>query len=81
MARPARLAPGARIRGQDNLLQMSAALTGVRLPVHYTLDAYGLVRDVWVLRPDEAQVRPWPRSPAEAAAWRFDPIAQTWSKP
>jgi hypothetical protein len=79
--RPARLAPGVRIRGQDNLLQMSAGLTGARLQVHYTLDTYGLVRDVWVLRPDELQVRPWPRNATEAATWRFDPIAQTWSRP
>ena len=31
--RPARLAPGARIRNQANMLQMSGSLTGVRLLV------------------------------------------------
>ncbi len=79
--RPVRLAPGARIRGQDNLLLMSGALAGTRMQVHYTLDTYGLVRDVWVLRPEELKIRPWPRNAAEASTWRFDPIAQTWSRP
>lgn len=79
--KPARLAPGARIRGQDNMLQMSGALAGQKLQVNYTLDTYGLVHDVWVLRPGEARVRPWPRTPEEARQWTFDPVAQTWSKP
>ena len=78
--RAARLAPGARIRGTDNLLQMSGALVGQRLVVHYTLDDYGLLRDVWVLTPAERARKPWPATPAEAAAWRFDPIGQTWSR-
>jgi hypothetical protein len=78
---PARLSPGARIRGQDNMLQMSASLIGQPLRVNYTLDTYGLVHDVWILRPGEAKVRPWPRTPAEAQAWQFDPVAQVWSKP
>jgi len=26
-------------------------------------------------------VKPWPWTTAEAAAWTFDPIAQTWTKP
>lgn len=77
----ARLAPGARIRGQDNMLQMSGALIGSRLSVNYTLDTYGLVRDVWILRPEEIRMRPWPRTLAEAKDWVFDPVAQTWSKP
>ena len=29
----------------------------------------------------EAARKPWPSTPAEAAAWRFDGAAQTWSKP
>jgi hypothetical protein len=78
--RPARLAPGARIRGADNLLQMSGALAGQALTVHYTLDDYGLLRDVWVLTPAERARQPWPATPAEAAAWRFDPVGQTWSR-
>ncbi|WP_119153879.1 hypothetical protein [Caldimonas tepidiphila] len=76
---PARLAPGARIRGRDNLLVMSGAIVGQAFPANYTLDTYGLVMDVWLLRPEEAG-RPWPRTPQEAAALNFDPVAQTWSK-
>lgn len=76
-----RLAPGARIRGRDNMLQMSGSLVGEKMRVNYTLDTYGLVRDVWILRPEEAKVRPWPRTSSEAQTWTFDPAAQTWSKP
>jgi len=79
--RPARLAPGARIRGEDNLLQMSGALAGRKLVVHYTRDEHGLIKDVWVLTPAERARQPWPRTPEQAATWRFDPIGQTWSKP
>jgi hypothetical protein len=78
--RSARLAPGARLRGPDNLLLVSGALTGQRFVAHYTVDTLGLVKDVWVLRPEENQGR-WPRTAEEAASWRFDPIAQTWTKP
>jgi hypothetical protein len=78
---PTRLAPGARLRGEDNMLQMSAALVGRKLRVNYTLDLYGLVREVWILRDEEVAMKPWPRSPAEAQAWTFDPVAQTWNKP
>ena len=79
--KPARLAPGARIRGTDNLLQMSAALVGARLVVNYTLDPYGLVHDVWILNDAERQREPWPRTPAQAASWSFDAAAQTWTRP
>jgi hypothetical protein len=78
---PARLAPGARIRGQDNLLQMSGSLTGQKALVHYTVDPHGLLLDIWILRADEAARRPWPRTPAEAQRWAFDPISQTWTRP
>ena len=79
--KPARLAPGARIRGQDNMVQMSGTLSGAKLLVHYTVDTYGLVKDVWILRPEEAAVRPWPATLEQAQTWVFDPTAQTWSKP
>ena len=36
--KPARLAPGARIRNTTNMIEMSGALTGAQLLVHYTLD-------------------------------------------
>lgn len=79
--RPARLAPGARIRGPDNLLQVSGTAVGQRLLVNYTLDANGNLLDVWILNAGEALRRPWPTSPTESARWRFDAAAQTWSKP
>jgi len=78
---PARLAPGARIRGENNLLLMSGAIAGQALVVHYTRDGHGLLKDVWVLSPEERARQPWPTTPAEAARWQFDPIGQRWSKP
>jgi hypothetical protein len=77
---PARLAPGARIRGADNLLLVSGAIVGQKYSVHYTRDTLGLVKDVWLLRSDELQ-RLWPQTAADAARWSFDPVAQTWTKP
>ena len=80
--KPERLAPGARIRGDDNLLAMSAALTGRRLTVHYTREANsGMLLDVWILKDLERANRPWPVNEREAQAWSFDPAGQTWKKP
>jgi hypothetical protein len=79
--KPARLAPGARIRGVDNLMLMSAAMVGQRLVVHYTRDSSGQLLDVWLLSTAELARKPWPTSPAEAAAWSFNADAQTWSRP
>lgn len=79
--RPARLAPGARIRDPQNMLQMSGALRGRKVVVHYTREINGELLDVWVLNPDERRRQPWPATPAQAAAWRFDPVGQRWSKP
>ena len=76
----ARLSPGSRIRGADNMVQMSGTLVGYKLLVHYTLDPTGLVHDVWILTPDEAARKPWPTTPAEAQAWLFNPAAQAWTK-
>ncbi len=78
---PARLAPGARIRGENNLVQVSGALAGQRWIVNYTRDLSGSLLDVWVLTPAERANQPWPGTPAEAAAWTFDPAAQRWSRP
>jgi hypothetical protein len=79
--KPARLAPGARIRGADNMLLLPASVTGKRFLVNYTLDLHGQILDVWVLTPAEAARRPWPTSPQEAAAWSFNPDQQTWTRP
>ena len=75
------LAPGARIRGTDNMVKLSGSLVGQTHVVHYTLDTYGLLHRVWLLTEAEKSRQPWPTTPAEAAAWRFNPAAQVWSKP
>lgn len=79
--RPLRLAPGTRIRDGENRLVLSGTLVGQKRLVHYTRFADGQLREVWLLTPAEAAVQPWPRTPAEAAAWRFDPLAQRWARP
>jgi hypothetical protein len=76
---PARLSPGARIRGADNLLVLSAAVVGQPLVVHYTVEPQGLVHDIWILRPEELARRPWPTSREQALRWSFDPDAQVWT--
>jgi hypothetical protein len=78
---PVRLAPGARVRSPQNLLLLSGSLLEQKLLVHYTLDGQGQVQDVWILSAAEAARQPWPRTPAEAQAWIFDPTLQRWSKP
>jgi hypothetical protein len=78
---PGRLSPGARIRDTNNMTLVPSSVIGGRYLVNYTIDLSGLVKDVWILRPEEAAVRPWPTTPDEAAAWSFDPAAQVWSKP
>lgn len=78
----ARLAPGGRIRGMDNMLVMSGTLVDRKAVVNYTLeDTTGLVQDVWILTPAEIKKQPWPTTRAQAAAWTFVPAAQTWIKP
>ena len=78
--RSARLAPGARIRGADNLLLLSGTLINQRLLVHYTVDTLGFVRDVWVLTPAEA-AKGWPVTREQALTWSFNADTQTWSRP
>ena len=51
----ARLSPGARIRGTNNLLVLSGSLAGQSLPVHYVLDSQGMVHEVWILNATEAR--------------------------
>ncbi len=77
---PARLAPGARIRGQNNMLAMSGAIVGQRLLVNYTIDMNGHVKDVWILTPEEAARQPWPTTPQQAASWSFDSGQQIWTR-
>ena len=78
--KPARLAPGSRIKGDTNLLVQPAGLAGQKLVVHYTVESSGLIMDVWVLNPAEAANKPWPTTPAESATWTFNAGTQTWVK-
>lgn len=78
---PARLAPGSRIRGEHNMLVMSGAIVGQKHTVHYTVDSYGLLMDVWLLTAAERANKPWPATPQQAATWAFDPAAQRWLRP
>jgi hypothetical protein len=77
---PVRLAPGARIKDVNNMLVMSAGLVGTKLIANYTVDTYGLLDGVWLLRDDEI-AQPWPKTPQEAAKWSYDPVAHVWVKP
>jgi hypothetical protein len=79
--RPARLAPGSRIRGETNFVLQPGELVGKRLLVHYTQESDGLIKDVWVLNAAERANKVWPVNRQQAAAWRFDMATQTWSKP
>lgn len=49
----ARLSPGARIRGTNNLLVLSGTLAGQNVPVNYVRDQHGLVHEVWILNASE----------------------------
>ncbi len=75
------LAPGYRIHGPNNLIVMSAQLTGMTFTVDYTTDVQGQVFEVWILSANEIANQPWPTTTAQAAAWTFDPAAQAWTKP
>ncbi len=76
-----RLAPGARIRGTNNLLLLSGTLAGLKTAVNYTLDNTGQLEDVWLLRDEETARKPWPSTSQEAAQWNFDAGNQIWSRP
>ncbi|RTL29162.1 MAG: hypothetical protein EKK47_14080 [Burkholderiales bacterium] len=76
----ARLAPGARIRNEHNLLTLSGNLIGQTYKVNYTIDTYGLLMNVWLLTADEAN-QLWPTTAKEAATWTYDPVSHIWVKP
>lgn len=78
---PARLAPGVKIRGTNNLLVMSGAIVGQPYVVHYTLDDQGLVHLVWILSDAELAKKPWPVTLLQQKTWVFDPVGQTWTRP
>jgi hypothetical protein len=77
----ARLAPGARIRNEQNRFEVIGSLAGGKWLVHYTTDPGGQLLDIWILTPSERANQPWPVTTAQAQNWQFDPVAQKWSKP
>lgn len=79
--KPARLAPGARIRGATNMFVLSGSLVGQKVVVHYTTDPAGMLRDVWVLNEAELAKKLWPRTEKELQSWVFDPATHTWTRP
>lgn len=79
--KPARLAPGSRIRNEENRFEVTGWLAGRKLIVHYTTDPGGQLLDIWVLTAAEMANQPWPLTPAQSSSWQFDPIAQKWVKP
>lgn len=78
--KPARLAPGARLRSDSHMLLPPGSVAGQKLTVHYTQDINGLLMDVWVLNAAELANKTWPRTAQEAASWAFEPATQTWLK-
>lgn len=50
----ARLSPGARIKGTNNMLVMSGALVGSSVLVNYVRDGQGMIHEVWILNELEA---------------------------
>jgi hypothetical protein len=55
--KPDRLSPGARIRGQNNLLQLSGSLVGQNLLVNFVRSPSGEVHEVWILTEAEAALK------------------------
>lgn len=57
-----RLSPGARIRGANGMLLMSASAVGQTLQVMTVLDSQSMLHDVWVL--NETEVALYPTKPS-----------------
>jgi hypothetical protein len=55
--KPRRLSPGARIKDTKNLIVMSASLVGKELLVNYVANPQGLIQEVWILTPAEAELK------------------------
>ncbi len=77
----ARLAPGARIRDENNMLHLPGSLAGKKFVVNYTTEFEGMLLDLWILSRSEMTRKPWPTTEKEALAWQFNPDAQAWTKP
>lgn len=67
-----RLAPGARVRGPQNTFVLNYALVGQTFTVNYLRDPAGMVRDIWLLTPEEAQTLPDGSAAPTPSLKRFD---------
>jgi hypothetical protein len=75
------MAASYRVHSTNNLIVMAAGLAnGLTYTVDYTLDMQDRVQEVWILTATEVAKQPWPTTKAQAQAWTFDPVAQTWTK-
>ena len=62
-----KLSPGVRLHDEKNRIPLRGALDGKTYTVNYVRDPRGVIREVWLLTPQEAQ-----RSmPADAATKRY----------
>lgn len=52
--KPRRLAAGARIFNEDNLITVAAALRGSDIVVNYTVNGAGEIERIWILSATEA---------------------------
>ncbi|WP_051236075.1 hypothetical protein [Ottowia thiooxydans] len=48
------LAPGVRVRTPQNMLALTGTLVGQNFLVNYLRDPAGLIREIWILTPEEA---------------------------
>ena len=77
-----RMAPGGRIRNDQNMMALSGSVVGKQFIVNYTTDdTSGMIKDIWILDELEAAKTPWPRTLEEARAWQFDFAGQRWIRP
>lgn len=56
--RPERLAPGVRVRNEHNMVALTGTLVGKTFVVNYLRDPAGVVREVWLLTPEEQRTLP-----------------------
>jgi len=79
--KPARLAPGARIRNAVDLVATPGSLFDQKATVLYTTDINGLLMEVWLLNDVELANKTWPTTPEQASRLVFDQASQVWRKP
>ena len=67
---PERLSHGVRVRTERNTFALSGTLRGKTFVVNYVRDPAGMIREIWLLTPEEAQreVKPLPNRPKHGPA-------------